>query len=175
MLSFSILTTASDIPEALRADLATCWADVSDTGGTVGFPYPPVDRTEVRAAVDTIALSVEAGSSVLFLARDDEGVCGWVALERNRFVLHQHWAWVRRLQSHPRCRGQHVGSLLMANLADYARDVWALEFVQLSLRGGRGLETYYAGLGFTEVGRVHGALRLSPDEAYDEVFMTRQL
>jgi predicted N-acetyltransferase YhbS len=174
-VQLSTIIDSADLTPALRAEIATCWADVSDAGGAVGFPYAPVDRAEVTGAVDAIAELVRAATAVLFVARDDGGVAGWVALERDRFVLHQHWAWIRRLQSHPRCRGQRVGAQLMANLIDYARDAWAAEFVQLSLRGGRGLEVYYAQLGFTEVGRVPGALRLSPTEAYDEVFMTRAL
>jgi GNAT superfamily N-acetyltransferase len=172
---FSILRSAAELTPALRADLASCWADVADAGGAVGFPFAPVDRGAVLAAVDSIAELVATEAAAVFVASDEAGVCGWVALERDGFVLHRHWAWIKRLQSHPRARGLRVGEQLLANLIDFARDRWTLEFVQLSLRGGRGLETYYGRLGFTEVGRVAGALRLSSTEAYDEVFMTRTL
>jgi GNAT superfamily N-acetyltransferase len=160
---------------SLCRELASCWADVSDAGGAVGFPYAPVDRAEVLAAVQVIAAKVAAGSVAVFVASDSSGVCGWVALERNPFELHQHWAWLRRLQSHPRSRGQRVGAQLLENLMAFARDDWDLDFVQLSLRGGRNLEEYYGKLGFTEIGRLPGGLRKSSGEQFDEVFMIRAL
>ena len=56
---------------ALRADLATCWMDVANSGGAVGFPFLPVSRDAVVEAVDELAADLERGHVVLVQARRD--------------------------------------------------------------------------------------------------------
>ncbi len=46
-----------------------------------------------------------------------------------------------------------------------------LEQLHLAVRGGMGLETFYGRLGWREVGRWPGALRLRPGDDRDEVLM----
>ncbi len=163
------------IDQPLRAELTRCWVDVSNAGGAVGFPFGNVTAAQVAPAVDRLADDVETGDAVIVVASDGDGVCGWVVLHRNSFALTQHWAWVRRLQTHPRRQRQGIGRGLLERLETVAREEWHLEFLQLSLRGGMGLEEFYARLGWREVGRVPRALRIAPGDDRDEVHMIKRL
>lgn len=55
--------TAFEHPEQvndrIRVGLVDCWQDVSNAGGAVGFPFPPVERDEVVAALDTLVARLE--------------------------------------------------------------------------------------------------------------------
>jgi hypothetical protein len=46
-----------------------------------------------------------------------------------------------------------------------------LEQLHLAARGGMGLERFYARLGWREIGRWPGALRLAPGDDRDEILM----
>jgi hypothetical protein len=52
-----------------------------------------------------------------------------------------------------------------------ARDDMGLEQLHLAARAGMGLEEFYGRLGWREVGRWPGALRLGPGDDRDEVLM----
>jgi hypothetical protein len=43
--------------------------------------------------------------------------------------------------------------------------------LQVTLRDGHGLDGFYRGLGYREVGRIPGALRVGRGDDRDEVFM----
>lgn len=165
----------SDVEERMRDELTRCWAEVSNAGGAVGFPVTPVSLSDVRPAVEDLAAKVADGECVLAIAQDTVGVCGWVVLQRNTFVLTTHWGWVRRLQVHPRRQRQGIASELLRRLEQVARDEWRLEFLQLVLRGGLGLENFYARLDWHEVGRIPGALRAGDGDDRDEVHMVKVL
>lgn len=131
--------------------------------------------SDVRPAVEDLAVTVADGECVLAVAQDAVGVCGWVVLQRNPSAITPHWAWVRRLQVHPRRQRQGIASELLRRLEQVARDEWHLEFVHLVLRGGLGLENFYARLGWREVGRIPGALRIGDGDDRDEVHMVKAL
>lgn len=59
----------------------------------------------------------------------------------------------------------------MRRLRQIARDEMGLQQLHLAVRGGMGLEAFYARLGWREIGRWPGALRLSPTDDRDEVLM----
>lgn len=83
--------------------MASCWREVSNAGGAVGFPFPPVDEATVMAATRRLADEVAAGSVRLQLAEaegDAEGIVGWVALRLNLAPIARHWARAER----PQCR-----------------------------------------------------------------------
>lgn len=52
-----------------------------------------------------------------------------------------------------------------------ARQEIGLEQLHLAARGGMGLERFYAKLGWREIGRWPGTLRLAPGEDCDEILM----
>lgn len=52
-----------------------------------------------------------------------------------------------------------------------AREEMGLEQLHLAARSGVGLETFYGRLGWKEIGRWPGALRLADGEDRDEILM----
>ena len=85
----------------------------------------------------------------------------------------KHWATVEHLQSRPEVRGLGIGSMLMCALTEHATTI-GLEQLRLVLRSGEGLEAFYGGLGWVEIGRHPRALRIADDER-DEVSMLLEL
>jgi GNAT superfamily N-acetyltransferase len=160
-----------NIDPGLREALTHCWAAVSDAGGAVGFPFPPVDRAEVAKAVDSLVSSLAPDRSRLFVARIEGRLAGWVHLDRRADPLVAHWGTVRRLQTHPQFRGRGVGSTLMRRLHQVAGQEMGLRHLHLAARGGVGLEPFYARLGWREIGRWPGALRLAPGDDREEILM----
>ena len=59
----------------------------------------------------------------------------------------------------------------MTSARQIARQEMGLEQLHLAARGGMGLERFYAKLGWREIGRWPGALRLAPGDDCDEVLM----
>lgn len=154
---------------AVVEPLADCWYAVSAAGGAVGFP-PPVVAAEVRAAAEALVGSLDQDVRLL-LALDDGVLAGWVVLSRGTGRLVRHRASLLRLQTALTHRGQGVGALLVHEAARSARDDLGLEQLHLTARGGTGLEGFYERLGFVEVGRLPGALRVAPGDDRDEVHL----
>jgi GNAT superfamily N-acetyltransferase len=98
-------------------------------------------------------------------------LAGWVVLSRDPSPLVAHWGTVNHLQTQPPLRGRGIGSALMHRLRDVARDEMGLEQLHLAARAGMGLEGFYTRLGWKEIGRWPGKLRLAPDETRDEILM----
>jgi hypothetical protein len=59
----------------------------------------------------------------------------------------------------------------MVHARQVARSEMGLEQLRLAVRGGTGLEHFYARLGWTVNGRWPGALRLAPGDDRDEILM----
>jgi hypothetical protein len=59
----------------------------------------------------------------------------------------------------------------MVHARQVARSQMGLEQLRLAVRGGTGLEHFYARLGWTVIGRWPGALRLAPGDDRDEILM----
>ena len=160
---------------AVRDGLAECWAATANSGGAVGFPWPPVSDVHVREAVDALTARIEGGRTLLAVAMvDPDEVVGWVSLDYNDSRLVDHWATVRRLQTHPGAQGHGVGASLMTELVRIARED-ELRQLHLAVRGGMKLEGFYERLGWQVVGRWPDALRFAEDDYRDEVLMVYQL
>ncbi|MEM8922661.1 MAG: GNAT family N-acetyltransferase [Actinomycetota bacterium] len=154
--------------------VASCWQAVSNAGGAVGFPFPPVEDREVAAATARLAEEVAAGSVRLHLAESDDIVVGWVVLRLNQAPVAGHWARVERLQRRPDWWGRGIGGRLLEAVSDDARSL-GIEHLHLVLRGGEDLERFYVSHGWVEIGRHPGALRLADDDERDEVAMMLDL
>lgn len=161
-------------PETRRR-LVECWLAVSNAGGAVGFPFPPVAENEVAVALDQLLEDLDPQSCVLFHAWKDSTVTGWVVLRRTPTPLLGHWGTVERLQTHPTWRGRGIGAALLDNLERYSRDELGLVQLHLAARSGLGLERYYGRLGWQEIGRWPRILRLAENDERDEILMLRQL
>ncbi len=163
----------SSVDEALRRRLLACWTDVTNAGGAVGF-VPPVSQEDVAPTLDQLLDGVHSGRNVLVLLTVDGEVAGFATLSRSPNSLRRHWATVLRVQIHPSRQGSGLGRALMAGVHDIARDQgW--EFLHLTARDGTGVDAFYRGLGYREVGRMPGAIRVAPDDDRDEIHLVRRL
>ena len=165
------LTHPGDVDPAIREELTECWIAVTNAGGAVGFPFPPVDASHVAPAVDALAARLDPRRARILLARVNGALAGWVLLSRDPNPLVAHWGTVNHVQTQPAYRGQGIGSALMHRLRSVARDEMGLEQLHLAARGGVGLEDFYTRLGWKEIGRWPGKLRLAPDDTRDEILM----
>lgn len=165
------MTRPGDVRATVRREMTECWITVTNAGGAAGFPFPPVNAGHVAPAVDALADSLHPQRHRVLLARVNGALAGWVALGREPSPLIAHWGTVSHLQTQPEHRGQGIGSTLMRQLRRVARDDMNLEQLHLAVRGGMGLEDFYAGLGWQVTGRWPGKLRLAPDDTRDEVLM----
>lgn len=157
----------------LRAELLACWVDVTNAGGAVGF-VPPVGPDEVAPVLDKLVEGAAAGRDVLCVLTVDGATAGFAALTANGSPLRRHWLSVLRVQVHPSRQGGGLGRALMHGVHRIARERGA-EFVSLSARGGTGVDAFYRGLGYTEVGRLPGAIRVAPGDDRDEILLVRPL
>ncbi len=161
------------VDDALRADLLSCWVDVTNAGGAVGF-VPPVTAADVAPALDRLLEGVATGRDVLCVLTVDGATAGFAVLVGSSSPLRRHWGTVLRVQVHPSRQGTGLGRALMDGVHRLATDRgW--EFVSLTARGGTGLEDFYGGLGYREVGRLPGAVRVADGDDRDEILLAHRL
>ena len=165
------LSRPSEADQELRQELTACWVAVTNAGGAAGFPFPPVDAGHVAPVVGALADRLDPDLSRILLARIGGSLAGWVGLSRDASPLIAHWGVVSHLQTQLAHRNEGIGSALMRRLREVARDDMGLEQLHLAVRGGMGLEAFYARLGWRVTGRWPGKLRLAPDDTRDEVLM----
>lgn len=161
----------AQVSARLRQDIINCWITVTNAGGAAGFPFPPVDASIVAPVADDLIAGLSPDSSRLIVARAGEALAGWVLLQRHPGPPVAHWGTINHLQTLPTVRGQGVGGALMMSARQIARQDMGLEQLHLAARGGMGLERFYAKLGWREIGRWPGALRLAPNDDRDEILM----
>lgn len=167
------VTAVTVVDDVLRAQLLTCWTDVSNAGGAVGF-VPPVTEDDVSPVLDKLLEGVHSGRDVLAVLGVDGQVAGFAAVVGSSSPLRRHWAMVLRVQVHPSRQGEGLGRVLMHGVHDVAR-ARGWEFLSLSARGGTGVDGFYRGLGYTEYGRLPGAIRVGPGDDRDEILLTVRL
>jgi GNAT superfamily N-acetyltransferase len=161
----------AQVSAGLRQDIIACWITVTNAGGAAGFPFPPVDASIVAPVADDLIGGLGPDCSRLIVARIGDALAGWVHLQRHPSPVVAHWGTISHLQTLPALRGQGVGSALMTSARQIARQEIGLEQLHLAARGGTGLERFYARLGWREIGRWPGALRLAPGDDRDEILM----
>lgn len=163
----------SAVDDVLRRDLLSCWTDVTNAGGAVGF-VPPVTQDDVAPVLDRLLEGVHAGRDVLALLTVDGAPAGFATLVGSSSPLRRHWATVLRVQVHPSRQGGGLGRALMAGVHEIARERgW--EFLYLTARGGTGVDGFYRGLGYAEIGRLPGAIRVAPGDDRDDILLACRL
>ncbi len=158
------------VSAGLRQELIDCWITVSNAGGAVGFPFLPVDTAIVAPVADELIASLSPDRRLLVAVAGD-ALAGWVHVQRHPNPVIAHWGSISRLQTLPAFQGQGIGGALMKHARQVARHEMGLEQLHLAVRGGTGLEAFYARLGWREIGRWPGALRLAPGDDRDEILM----
>ncbi|MGJ7907885.1 GNAT family N-acetyltransferase [Actinopolyspora sp. H202] len=167
--------SSASVSTALRRELVGCWVAVTNAGGAAGFPFPPVTAAQVEPAVDALSNELAEEWCRILVAERHGGVVGWLVLRADAPALTAHNGSVHHVQSHPAARGRGVGTALLSRVHEIARDELGLEQLRLAARDGMGLEDFYARLGWKEIGRWPGALRLSPGDDRDEILMALRL
>ena len=167
------VTAVEAVDPQLREQLLACWTDVTNAGGAVGF-VPPVTRDDVGPVLDALLERVAQGRERVVVLRVDGELAGWAVLSLSLSPLRRHWATVLRVQVHPDRQGGGLGRALMTGVHDAARAL-GLEMLHLTVRGGYGIERFYAGLGYREFGRMPGAIRLAPGDDREEIHLVVRL
>lgn len=173
-ITFTPVAAAEAADPRLRAQLLDTWVAVTDAGGAVGF-VAPADPQLIGETLDAALERIVAGRDRLgVLRRADGTAAGMGILAASSSALRQHWRTVLRLMVHPELQGQGAGRVLLEGMHDMAREL-GLEFVCLTVRGGKGIEGFYAHLGYEIFGRNPRAIRVAPGDERDEIHMRRDL
>ncbi|MFJ5709710.1 GNAT family N-acetyltransferase [Streptomyces sp. NPDC093105] len=162
------------VDQALTDGILALWADVTNAGGAVGF-VPPVTHDDVRPALLKHLASMTQGTHRLLVGLDADGEVAATAFYAfNSHRLMTHWVWLYTVMVHPKHQGKGYGRDLMAAVEHTARTApgfEAVEAIRLGVRGGTGVDTFYAKAGYKEVGRVPGAIRVAPGDDRDDITM----
>ncbi|MEI5522217.1 GNAT family N-acetyltransferase [Streptomyces brasiliscabiei] len=178
LAEFLQLTSPGEVGPGLRREIADCWEVVANAGGAVlatEFPPLPVSAYDVVPVVDGLVRELHPERGRLLVATVGGALAGWLIVRREPHRLGAHCGTVNHVQTHPRFRGLGIGAALMRRVHAVARDEMGLERLTLSARGGVGLEDFYRGVGWAEVGRWPGALRIAPGDDRDAILMSLPL
>ncbi|PWU48694.1 GNAT family N-acetyltransferase [Micromonospora sp. S4605] len=158
-----------ELTPELRERIVALWVDVSNAGGAVGF-VAPVTAAEVRATADPTFAGIVDGPDRLLVGYVGERLAAVLIFSDNRFDLKAHWCVLKRVMVHPDTQGHGYGAALMREAERIGRELgW--EALHVTLRDGLGLDRFYRGLGYREIGRLPGALRVAPGDDRDEILM----
>ncbi|MFC5910962.1 GNAT family N-acetyltransferase [Streptacidiphilus monticola] len=159
-----------ELTPRLLDEVVALWTDVTNAGGAVGF-VAPVTPERVRPVAEKAFAGVREGRDRFLAARDTEdgSLAAILFIEDQRFNLFDHWRMLKRVMVHPRLQGRGYGLDLLREAERVARTM-GLEALQLSARGGLGLESFYTRAGYKEVGRVPAAIRVAPGDDRDSIF-----
>ncbi|MEV0635952.1 GNAT family N-acetyltransferase [Streptomyces sp. NPDC050619] len=175
---FLQITRPHEMTPELGRQLVDCWTAVINAGGAViapEIPLPPVSVRDVGPAAERLIAGLDPERGRLLVAVFDGTLAGWLIIRRDLHPLIAHHGAVNHVQTHPRFRRQGVGTALMTRVREIAAEDMKLEQLRLSARGGLGLEHFYRSLGWTEVGRWPGALRVAPGDDRDDILMCLSL
>ncbi|MBG6067598.1 GNAT family N-acetyltransferase [Micromonospora ureilytica] len=158
-----------DLTPRLRAEIVDLWVDVSNAGGAVGF-VPPVNAAEVHVIAGPTFAGIVDGPDRLLVGYSGGRLAAMLIFSDNRFPLKAHWCVLKRVMVHPDTQGAGYGSALMVEAARLGR-VFGHEALHITVRDGLGLDKFYGRLGYREIGRLPGALRVAADDDRDEILM----
>ncbi|MGQ5265102.1 GNAT family N-acetyltransferase [Micromonospora sp. ZYX-F-536] len=158
-----------DLTPQLRAEIVALWVDVTNAGGAVGF-VPPVTAADVHATAEATFAGITDGPDRLLAAYVGERLVAVLIFCDNRFPLKAHWCVLKRVMVHPDTQGTGYGSALMREAARLGREL-GHEALHVTVRDGLGLDGFYRRLGYREIGRLPGALRVTAGDDRDEILM----
>jgi GNAT superfamily N-acetyltransferase len=157
------------IGDELRAAIVELWLAATNAGGAVGF-VGPTSAAEIEPVAATELAGVTAGVDHLLVGRDGGRVVAVLFVVDHRFSLKDHCRVLKRVMVAPDRQGHGYGAALMLQARTVAEKL-GLAGLQVTVRGGMGIEKFYAKLGYREVGRIPGALRVAPGDDRDEIIM----
>jgi GNAT superfamily N-acetyltransferase len=157
------------LTDDLRAAILALWVEVTNAGGAVGF-VPPVTADDVRPTAHATLDAVAAGRDRLLAGFEEDDLVALVFIVDNRHALKDHWRVLKRVMVAPASQGRGYGAAIMREAVEVGQKM-GLAALQLTVRGGTGTEAFYTRLGYREVGRIPGALRIGPQDDRDEIIM----
>lgn len=101
-------------------DLAEVLMDCVAGGASIGF-MANLTRAEAEGFWKGVASGVHGGGRTLFIAEDDDGICGTVQLVPAAMPNQPHRADIAKMMVHRRARGRGVGAMLLEAAEDQAR------------------------------------------------------
>src|SRR3954447_11880450 len=137
--------------EAAIPQLALVLVDAVDGGASVGFvhPFGPADA---RQWWRTLTAGIEQGSTLLWVAEDDDGVIGTVQVKLTvAYTNGRHRAEIAKLLVHRRARGRGVAKALLAE-AERAAAEHGVSMLMLDTQTDSDAEHLYAKAGWTRFG-----------------------
>ncbi|MEU4239746.1 GNAT family N-acetyltransferase [Actinoplanes sp. NPDC026619] len=158
-----------ELDDDLKARIVALWVDVTNGGGAVGF-VAPVTGAEVWPTATAAFAGVEAGLDRLLIGLDDGELVALLFVTDNRFGLKDHWRVLKRVMVSPHAQGSGHGAALMRAAERLGRQM-GLAALHVTVRGGKGTENFYARVGYREVGRIPGAIRVAPGDDRDDILM----
>ncbi|MBB5938034.1 GNAT family N-acetyltransferase [Streptomyces zagrosensis] len=158
---------------ALQEELVRLWVEVTNAGGAVGF-VPSVEDSDVRPLACEQLDAVRGGGARLLAAYADGRLVGTVFIAANRHRLMLHWATLVTVMIEPALQGGGRGKAMLREAIDMARDL-GFQSLRLGVRGGTGVDGFYATLGFKEVGRVPESIKVADDDYRDDIAMWLRL
>ena len=161
------------LDHSLRDALIDLWLDVNNADGAVGF-VPPVAREQLEPFAHSAFDAVGRGESHVVVAFENRRPVGMAFLIGRPGPLFRHWQTIKRLMVHPSLQGRGVGSALLRDIHDKAREL-GLEQLHLTVRGGTGTESFYKRHGYELVATIPKVIRLAPDDDRDEIYMIARL
>lgn len=169
------IEAATSFDSATHDEVLDLWMRTNEAGGAVGF-LPGAPRERVEAALNASEERMADGSRVAVVQRSaaDGRLLGLAFIADAGGRLQAHERWVYTVMTEPSRRGRNLGRLLMAGTHRVAREA-GVEILTLGVRSGSGLSRFYAGSGYTESGRVLGAIRVAPGDERDDITLTRRL
>jgi GNAT superfamily N-acetyltransferase len=153
----------------LREQVIELWVSVTNAGGAVGF-VPPVTTEDVLPTAEAAFAGVSSGDDHLLAGFAGHRLVALLFVAGNGHHLKSHWRTLKRVMVAPGSQGKGYGAALMREAADLGRRL-GLAGLQVTVRAGMGTERFYAGLGYSEVGRLPGVLRVAPGDDRDEILM----
>jgi GNAT superfamily N-acetyltransferase len=153
----------------LRDHILALWVDVTNAGGAVGF-VAPVSARDVRPTAERALADVRDGAGHLLAGFDGDELVALLFITGNRHRLKDHWRVLKRVMVTPGRQGRGYGAAIMREAAGAGRKL-GVEALVVTVRGGTGRERFYERLGYREVGRIPGALRVAPGDDRDEIYL----
>lgn len=136
--------------------------DVVDGGASVGF-MSPLTHDHAVAFWTRVAASVVAGKRAIFIASDEQGVCGTVQLILDLPDNQPHRADLAKMLVHRRARRRGVGAALLGAAEAFAKETGKTLLVLDAVTDGDAARMY-ARHGWVRVGNIPN-YALMPDGA----------
>jgi GNAT superfamily N-acetyltransferase len=157
------------LTDELRERIVELWVSVVNAGGAVGF-VPPVTTEDVLLTAEAEFAGVEAGLDRLLAGFEGRRLVALLFISDTRHHLKGHWRLLRRVMVAPGSQGRGYGAALMREAAEAGRKL-GLVGLEVTVRAGLGTEDFYTKLGYDEVGRLPGVIRVAAGDDRDEIIM----